>query len=142
MGRNSDGLHQQVISWLVGNVEGARENHLLHEFDFDGLYPDVVVVINGNPTELHEVQMVNARELPHGLKRVLWIVLSSSWEEIRCLKVPFAREDNIVELVNLESKLRSNIRDLKVIERHLSEKVAMARKKYLQSLKQTRTGTA
>jgi len=142
MGRNSDGLHQQVISWLVSNRDGARENHLSHEFDFDGFYPDVVVVGNGEPTELHEVQMVNVRELPYGLKRVLWIVLPSSWEEARCLKVPFVREDNIVELINLESKLRGNIRDLKVVERHLSEKVAMARKQYLQSFKQTRTGTA
>ena len=130
MAKNGDSFHQQVIEYLVHSIVGAYENHLNRQFDFDGFYPDIVVLKDGRPSEIHEVMTVDIRELSNEAKRVLWIVLQSAWEEIHVIKTPLFQEDNIMSLIDLEIKLKMSIIDLKTREGIVKKKVEELRREF------------
>jgi len=121
---------------LANKLPNAVENHTSRQLDFDGQYPDIVVLDNDRqPIELHEVESCRKRELPNwNLKRVLWLLTIGHWEEVNVIFVPPGEELNVKKMIFLRSQLIVEIGSLKAKLKSLENKVQKKRKEYIKLL--------
>jgi len=132
-------LHQATIDWLANKLPNAVENHRGRQLDFDGRYPDVVVLDNDRqPLELHEVESCRKRELPNwNLKRVLWLLTVGHWEEVNVIFVPPFEELNVEKMFFLRSQLIEEIASLKATLKEETASLKATLKEETASLKAT-----
>ena len=127
-------VHKEAIHWLATKIPNSIENHFLHEFNIDGLYPDVVTMNKSDdPEALHEVESVNIRGLPNiGLRRILWLLINSKWDAIQVISTsPFEAEE-IKHAAKLSTELERQITDLETTKKHLQERVDSLRHNFIQ----------